>query len=72
MDRGRKKDYLLVEGGMDKKQFLKRSADWLEKISVASVAVGLFQGEEKVIAGFIVGLLAIIGSHILDNIWRRL
>jgi hypothetical protein len=57
---------------MDKKQFIRRSADWLEKISVASIAVGLFQGEEKVAAGLIVGILAITGSHILDNIWRKL
>jgi hypothetical protein len=57
---------------MDKKQFVRRSADWLEKISVASLAVGIFQGEGKMAAGFAVGLLAIIGSHILDNIWRKL
>lgn len=57
---------------IDRKQFVKRSADWLEKISVASVVVGLFQKDANMIAGFIVGLLAIIGSHILDNIWRKL
>ncbi|MDR1658880.1 MAG: hypothetical protein LBR94_00875 [Desulfovibrio sp.] len=54
---------------MDKKQFVRRSADWLEKISVASLAVGIFQGDEKMVAGLAVGLLAVIGSHILDNIW---
>ncbi len=55
---------------INKKQFLKRSSDWLEKISVASLAVGLFQGTEdsyKLLAGFIVGIIAIVGSHILDN-----
>jgi hypothetical protein len=57
---------------MDRKQFIRRSADWLEKISVASLAVGIFQGEEKMLAGLVVGVLAIIGSHILDNIWRNL
>ena len=57
---------------MDKKQFIKRSADWLEKISVASLAVGIFQGEEKMLAGLAVGILAITGSHVLDNIWRGL
>ena len=57
---------------MDKKQFIRRSADWLEKISVASLAVGIFQGDEKMVAGLAVGLLAIICSHILDNIWRKL
>ena len=45
MNRGRGKSYLVLEAGMkkaileyaagalDKKQFIKRSADWLEKIS---------------------------------------
>ncbi|MDR1125183.1 MAG: hypothetical protein LBM64_03860 [Deltaproteobacteria bacterium] len=54
------------------KQFVRRSADWLEKISVASLAVGIFQGDEKMMAGLVVGLLAVIGSHTLDNIWRKL
>jgi hypothetical protein len=36
------------------------------------LAVGIFQGEEKMVAGIAVGLLAIIGSHILDNVWRKL
>ena len=72
MDRGRESGYCVLESAMDRKQFVKRTADWLEKISVASVAVGLFQGEEKVIAGLVAGLLAIIGSHILDNLWRKL
>jgi hypothetical protein len=57
---------------MDRKQFIRRSSDWLEKISVASLAVGIFQGDEKMAAGLVVGLLAIMGSHILDNIWRKL
>jgi len=57
---------------MDRRQFVRRSADWLEKISVASLAVGIFQGDEKMAAGLAVGLLAVIGSHILDNIWRKL
>lgn len=56
----------------DKKLFVKRSSDWLEKISVASLAVALFQGKENLLAGFGVGILAIIASHILDNIWRKL
>ena len=37
MDRGRKNDY---GGGMTK-----RFADWFEKVSVAAIAVGLFQGQ---------------------------
>ena len=57
---------------MDRKQFVRRSADWLEKISVASLAVGIFQGDDKMVLGFVAGTLAIIGSHILDNIWRKL
>ena len=57
---------------MDTKQFVRRTADWLEKISVASLAVGIFQGDEKMAAGCAVGFVAIIGSHILDNIWRKL
>ena len=57
---------------MDKKQFIKRTADWLEKISVASLAVGIFQGKENMVAGFAVGLLAFVCSHVLDNIWRKL
>ena len=57
---------------MDKKQFVRRSADWLEKISVASLAVGIFQGEEKMLAGFVVGFIAIVSSHALDILWRKL
>ena len=57
---------------MDTKQFVKRTADWLEKISVASIAVGLFQGNEYTTAGLIVGVLAILASHWLDNLGREL
>jgi|GEM_PF-1587243 len=57
---------------MDKKQFVRRTADWLEKISVASLAVGIFQGQGKELAGFAVGIIAIVASHLLDNIWRKL
>jgi ribulose 1,5-bisphosphate synthetase/thiazole synthase len=56
---------------VDKKQFVRRTADWLEKISVAGFAVGIFQGGEKMAAGVFGGLLAIICSHILDNLWRK-
>jgi hypothetical protein len=36
------------------------------------LAVGIFQGDDKMVLGFVAGTLAIIGSHILDNIWRKL
>ena len=73
MDKIRENGYFWTGGAlMDRIQFVRRSADWLEKISVASLAVGIFQGDEKMMVGCSVGLLAIIGSHILDNIWRKL
>ncbi|WP_298993221.1 hypothetical protein [uncultured Desulfovibrio sp.] len=37
---------------------LKRLADWLEKLSVAALAVGLFQGKTAAVA---VGVLALLG-----------
>ena len=38
---------------------LKRHADWLEKMSVAALAVGLFQGQAL---GFVIGIACYIGS----------
>ena len=42
-----------------RKALLKRSADFLEKFSIASLAVGVFQTETL---GFLLGLLALILS----------
>ena len=43
---------------------LKRNADWLEKMSVAAFAVGLFQGQ---ILGFIIGIACYLGSMYLTR-----
>ncbi|GHV04856.1 hypothetical protein AGMMS50229_07000 [Campylobacterota bacterium] len=43
---------------------LKRLADWLEKISVAGLAVGLFQLNT---AGVITGVLAFCGTMLLTH-----
>ena len=42
-----------------RKALLKRSADFLEKFSIASLAVGVFQAETL---GFMLGLIALILS----------
>ena len=55
------------------KQGLRRTADWLEKISVACVVVGLFQTNEELSStGFILGGATFIVSHVLDLIRRKL
>ena len=43
---------------------LKRHADWLEKMSVAAVAVGLFQGQAL---GFVIGIACYAGSVYLTR-----
>lgn len=47
---------------------LKRSADWLEKMSVASVAVGIFQG---VWYGIALGVACFAGSLYLVRVGGR-
>jgi hypothetical protein len=59
MDKGRKTGYSLSGGGM-----LKRHAGWLEKMSVAALAVGLFQGQTL---GFVIGITCYIGSMYLTR-----
>ncbi|NCD17936.1 MAG: hypothetical protein EOL91_11645 [Actinobacteria bacterium] len=46
----------------DKIVLIKRTADWLEKISVASMAVGIFQNK---IFGIILGTATIIFCYYL-------
>lgn len=57
---------------IDFKLIIKRSADWLEKISVASLAVGIYQDNEKTLVGITVGIIAFLCSHALDAFWRKL
>ncbi|GHV59337.1 hypothetical protein FACS1894103_2510 [Campylobacterota bacterium] len=47
---------------------IKRLADWLEKISVAGLAVGLFQVNT---IGFITGVLAFCGTIALTEYIKR-
>ncbi len=46
----------------------KRLADWLEKVSVASLAVGIFQGNSL---GLLVAATAFIGSMWLTQRMER-
>ena len=55
MDRSRGNGYLDLEADM-----LKRIADWLEKVSVAAIAVGLFQ--DQFFWGVTVSVITLIGS----------
>lgn len=50
--------------GMKKTIIIKRTADWLEKMSVASMAVGVFQGS---FFGFILGVACYFGSLYLSS-----
>lgn len=43
---------------------LKRVADWLEKMSVASIAVGVFQGQHL---GLAIGAACFVGSLYLTR-----
>lgn len=43
---------------------LKRTADWLEKMSVAAMAVGIFQGSEY---GVVLGVACYLGSLCLTR-----
>ena len=54
------------------KQFLKRFADWLEKISVASLAVGMFQGGENATFGVAIGVGSLLLCFVLDCLGRKL
>lgn len=47
---------------------LKRIADWLEKLSVAALAVGLFQGKTTAV---IMGILALAGCLWLTKQGRQ-
>ncbi len=57
-----KKPKNYYKGHMDAEQFDKRTADRLVKISVASMAAGLFQGNEYTAGGLVVGALAILAT----------
>ena len=59
---------------IDLKQVIKRLADWLEKLSIASLAIGLFKIEyhEVQLLGIIIGIGSFIGSNILDCIGNNL
>jgi hypothetical protein len=58
--RGRIRCYLWSGGGM-----LKRIADWLEKVSVAAFAVGIFQGQ--FLWGLTVTVTALIGCLVITK-----
>ena len=64
MDRKGQKDYLLSGDGM-----LKRIADWLEKVSVAAFAVGIFQGQ--FLWGLTVAVAALVGSLVITQKLER-
>ena len=44
---------------------LKRIADWLEKVSVAAFAVGIFQGQ--FLWGLTVAVAALVGSLVITK-----
>ena len=59
MDIGLKNGYFFGGGDM-----LKRTADWLEKMSVAAMAVGIFQGQS---VGVFLGLGCFVASLYLTR-----
>jgi hypothetical protein len=60
MDRSRKNGYCILEADM-----LKRIADWLEKVSVASFAVGIFH--DQLMLGLAVAVAALVASLIITR-----
>jgi len=59
MDRGRENGYLLSGDHM-----LKRHADYLEKLSVAAMVMGLFHGH---VSGIIIGIASYLGCMYLTK-----
>lgn len=54
----------MMIGELTRQVWIKRTADWLEKMSVASMAVGLFQLNQY---GIILGIICYAGSLYLTR-----